>query len=151
MVPLSELIHFSLPIRPITGFRLWHHNVTLGTTTILKHWYVVWCKSLRYLEPFGRGTLVWWTDWRRDRRTDEIVITIAARHTYANKGVALPALCASALRLSMGRVINVLLCRPIACFCSVVRCFCRQRQFNRLHGKTQTELNVFSVVQETGS
>jgi len=60
MVPLPELIHFSVQKGSTTGFRLWHHYVTLSTSTMLKHRRVVWCTS--YLEPFRRGSLMWRTN-----------------------------------------------------------------------------------------
>jgi len=45
MVLLPELVHFSIPKRPTTGFEVEHNNVTLGTTTTLKRQHIVRCKS----------------------------------------------------------------------------------------------------------
>jgi len=49
---------FSVPKHRTTRFRLVHHNVILGTTTILKHSHTVKCKTSRYIEPFTHGSLV---------------------------------------------------------------------------------------------
>jgi len=76
MVPLPKLIHFSVPIRPVSRFRLGHHNVTLGTTTILKHRRIVWYKS--YLDVVNRLGVEHECDGRTYGRTDGIAIAIAA-------------------------------------------------------------------------
>jgi len=60
MVPLPELNHVSVPKRFTTGFRLWHHNVTFGSTTILKHRHIVWWKS--YLDILSRSGVDHWCD-----------------------------------------------------------------------------------------
>jgi len=61
MVPLPEFNPWLVLKRPTRGFRLWHHNVILGSTaTILKHQCVLWCKP-----RFGisnRLGVVWHTD-----------------------------------------------------------------------------------------
>jgi len=68
MVPLPKLIHFSVPKRSTTGFRLEQHYVTLGTTTILRHRHIVWCQP--YLDMLNRLGVVHECDGRTDGRTE---------------------------------------------------------------------------------
>jgi len=66
MVSLPELIHSLVSKCFVTGFSLGHHNVTLGTTAILK--LVVWCKLC--LDILNRLSVVHEYIERTDGRTD---------------------------------------------------------------------------------
>jgi len=71
MLPLPELIHFSVSNHPTAGFRPGQHNVTLSTTTISKHQHIVWCKS--YLDILHRTiheTITSVTNRQTDKQTD---------------------------------------------------------------------------------
>jgi len=69
MAPLIELIHFRY--QNVSDYSVGHYNVTLSTTTILKHRQIVWCKS--YLDILNRLGVNNERDGQTDGRTDGII------------------------------------------------------------------------------